>query len=234
MPFRYWGHWHKNNTRGESEALTRPQILDMQQPSVIDFAQKFWKSGKFTHSHPKILNDNYTMYLSGGWTTSPLLGKPPGDLDARLLLLPALVIHKHQVQEQWSGEVIIHEKPMTDWSFGGRTLSFNGISVSKWNFLEMSRDFKCIVHWAQFSSFDIFTGQSHNREVVWNKLILNGPYLFVHLVFHQPPSSPPDVGASVLLLLPPRKNLFRDVGVGLLIHLLVQVIHLQQEAMRWL
>ena len=56
------------------------------------------------------------------------------------------------------------------------------------------------------------------------------------LVFHQLPSSPPDVGASVLLLLPPQKNLFRDVGagLGLLIHLLVQVIHLQQEAMRWL
>ena len=32
----------------------------------------------------------------------------------------------------------------------------------------------------------------------------------------------------------PGKNLFRDVGAGLLIHLLVPVIHLQQEAMRWL
>ena len=68
----------------------------------------------------------------------------------------------------------------------------------------------------------------------WNKLILNGPYLFVHFVVHQPPPPPPDVVVSVLLLLPPRKNLFRDVGAGLLIHLLVQVIHLQQEARRWL
>ena len=33
---------------------------------------------------------------------------------------------------------------------------------------------------------------------------------------------------------PSQKNLFTDVGAGLLVHLLVPVIHLQQEAMRWL
>ena len=45
--------------------------------------------------------------------------------------------------------------------------SFIGICVSvpKWNFLEIHRDFKCIVHGAQSSSFDNFTGQGHNKEV---------------------------------------------------------------------
>ena len=40
----------------------------------------------------------------------------------------------------------------------------------------------------------------------WNKLILNGPYLFVHFVVHQPPPPPPDVVVSALLLLPPKKT----------------------------
>ena len=33
---------------------------------------------------------------------------------------------------------------------------------------------------------------------------------------------------------PSQKNLFTDVGAGLLVHVLVPVSHLQQEAMRWL
>ena len=55
----------------------------------------------YTYLHIQFSPYNPSPLQSGGSTTSPLLGKPPGDLDDRLLLLfPALVIHKHQVQEQ--------------------------------------------------------------------------------------------------------------------------------------
>ena len=97
---------------------------------------------------------------------------------------------------------------------------------------------------------DISTGQGHNEEVIvilhhlqrnstmmiaWpNSFSTDRLYLFIHLVVHQTSSPSLDVSVSVLLLLPLWKNLFRDVGAGLLVHLLVPVIHLQQEAMCWL
>jgi len=97
---------------------------------------------------------------------------------------------------------------------------------------------------------DISTGQGHNEEVIvilhhlqrnstmmiaWpNSFSTDRLYLFIHLVVHQTSSPSLDVSVSVLLLLPLWKNLFRDVGAGLFIRLLVQVIHLQQEAMCWL
>ena len=92
---------------------------------------------------------------------------------------------------------------------------------------------------------DISTGQGHNEEVIvilhhlqrnstmmiaWpNSFSTDRLYLFIHLVVHQTSSPSLDVSVSVLLLLPLWKNLFRDVGAGLLVHLLVPVIHLQQE-----
>ena len=97
---------------------------------------------------------------------------------------------------------------------------------------------------------DISTGQGHNEEVIvilphlqrnstmmiaWpNSFSTDRLYLFIHLVVHQTSSPSLDVSVSVLLLLPLWKNLFRDVGAGLFIRLLVQVIHLQQDAMCWL
>ena len=98
--------------------------------------------------------------------------------------------------------------------------------------------------WA-FFRLSIFRYQGYMREVVAalepsqrifkkKSLLFHLPHFAIHLQDRNSASLTSVYSSNNLLWLLLRKYLFRDVGAALLAHILVQVIHLQQEAMCWL
>ena len=169
-------------------------------------------------------------------SSPPWCGHPPPTTSSRWPFASF-----HQVQEQWSGEVILHEPSMRDWSIAGVLLSAFVFLYQNEIFLKfiVILNALCMEHnplALTTSQARVTTKKSLPPYHICREILKWWELSQIHSQ-QTIPLCPPCRSSTSLFSSrwccqcppPSQKNLFTDVGAGLLIHLLVHVIHLQQE-----